>query len=238
MSSYGGGSNPGQGGRPGGYEDQFNQAYGNQGQGGYGNQAYGNQPQGGYGNPGGYGAAANPYGAGDGVMPGRTQRSTTGPKIVTFIGLGLIVLAIAAIIFAVGRIGGLVSDADFTTVGPGGAQIEAEAGEEWALYATNSENPEAQTQTCQVSGPDGAQVSLDDPSTDITVNDYSLGHRFTTDQAGTYTVTCNESAFVGHNVSGGEIAAPIVGIIGGILGGILGVIMLIIGVIWWIARRN
>ncbi|MGC5615339.1 hypothetical protein [Georgenia sp. Z1491] len=247
MSSYGGGYGPQQGGGPGGgYEDQFNRAYGNPPQGGQPQRGYGapqggyGAPQGGYGSPqGGYGQApGNPYAQGDGVMPGRQQKSTTGPKVVTFIGIGLIVLAIAGVVFGISRIGSLVSDADFETVGAGGAQIEAEAGEEWALYASDGGSPEARTQSCEVVGPDGASVPLSTTGTDISVNEYELGHRFTTPQAGTYSVTCDQSAFVGHNIGAGEIAAPIVGLVGGILGGILGVVMTIIGAIWWISRRT
>lgn len=244
MTGYGSGYGPPQGESPraGGYEDQFDRAYGNAGSGaGQGGYGPGGHRLGGYGQngfgQGGHGPR-NPYGPGDGVMPPRNPRSTRGPKILTFVGLGVLAVGVVAIILAAVSIGRFVQDADFRSVGPAGTQIQAEAGEEWALYASGSETPQSDTQACGVVGPDGAEVRLTAPGTDVTVNDYARGHTFTTDQAGTYTVTCNGSAYVGSDLSGGDVFAAAGGIILGVLGSIVGFVLAIIGVIWWIARRN
>ncbi|MGO1509081.1 MAG: hypothetical protein ACTHXO_10745 [Actinomycetaceae bacterium] len=225
MTGYGSGYGPPQGGSQGGYEDAYARAQG----GGYGGGGYGPGPQG----------AHNPYGqGGDGIMPARTPRSTKGPKTLTFIGLAVLVVGVIAIIVAAVAVGRFIQDADIRTVGPSGTQIEAEAGEEWALYASDTGAAQSQTQTCRVVGPDGADVRLTAPGTDVTVNDYARGHTFTTDQAGTYTVTCDRTAYVGSNLSGGDVVAAAGGIILGAIGAIVGFVLMIIGVIWWIARRN
>lgn len=231
----------------GGYESDFTKAYGipqagssaQQG-GAYGRQqggAYGQSPYGqpAYGQPGGTGRQ-NPYGSpGVGVMPPRRHRSTTGPKIMTFTGIALIVAAIVVAVLAIRSVIGFAESVDLTDISTNGTQITAEAGEEWALYYTGGSNT---TTSCTVIAPSGDRVDLTTPGAQISVQGYELGARFTTDVAGTYMIGCNGPTLVGEDIGAGQIFGSVGGILFGVFGGLLGVGLTIAGGVWWASRRG
>lgn len=215
--------------------------------------------QGQYGAPGQY---AQPNQFGQWAPPPRPMR-TRGGKILTFSGIGVLILGIVALVAAgsmffsqlpfgiIGSDGGPGSDARASAGVPGTMQVEADAGELLTLWETAPSRADLGLRSTDVEivGPDGSSVR-----TTAGIGGYSDMHgvsartvaNFSARDAGTYTITVLDTSaatlpdhqvIVAPGTEVGDFFTTIGGSIGlvfvGIAGLTIGGLMAIGGAIWW-----
>lgn len=207
-------------------------------------QPYNGQPQ-----PQPYGAPHGaPYGPsyggpGQGGGPGQypLQRfpvrqpptSTTGPKIMTFIGAGLLVVALITLAIGLQQVTRGLADSSLAIAhsrAPGPLEFDAEAGRSYALVVTSTSARQIRMSDVTVVGPDGATATLSttsfnassSSSTSQTTSDAAT---FTTAESGKHTVSLNGTS----TDAPGSLAILDASQLAGYLGGLAISALLIIG---------
>ncbi|SDC23008.1 hypothetical protein SAMN05216410_1433 [Sanguibacter gelidistatuariae] len=224
-----------------------------------------------YGQPGPYGPG--PYGPGPYGQPGLYGQppvpsrppatSTTGPKVMTFIGIGLILVAVAALIVGITQVAGAISGVTNPANSPyalahatlpGSLEFHGGAGEDYALLYTTTSAGSIDVNDLEVIGPDGAKIDVSLSSFTFdknTTNSQSSSRAatFTAPEDGVYTVSVTggsadaSGSIAVVNASElatifGKTAIGVVFIVGAALCGVLGLGLTIAGAIWWNLRRK
>lgn len=148
-------------------------------------------------------------------------------------GIG-IALIVAALVVGVGGIASGVSSFANLDVRPvdESETIEAEAGQELAMYASMTRGAPG---SCSVLGPDGQPLQAAAPlgSEQISANGdtWAVVHILTVATSGAQTITCDSDGFaIGPRVGVfGLVAKFLVGIFGGFVLGVTGLVLLIVG---------
>lgn len=216
-----------------------------------------------YGTPGQY-AAPGPYGAPPGYPQRPVATSTTGAKVMTFIGIGLILVAIAALIAGIVQVATSVSRFTDTPSGsspaldyvqlPGELSFTADDGEEYAIVVTSTSSRTIDLDDVVVAAPDGTSVPLSTSSLNFENSTYDShtdvrALTFTAPEDGVYTVlvigssadlpgsmTAVNASELGKVI--GRTALGVVSIVVSGLCGTLGLGLAIGGGIWWNTRSK
>lgn len=223
-----------------------------QGYGAPAGQPYGGSASQPYGTPGApqYGAAApQPYGASAWQQAAPPIRRTRGAKILTFLGVGTGVIALALLVVGFGQITSAVASSSdqiagtiVTVPSPGSRDAELAAGSTYEIWANRSETFSASVVDVVVTDPSGADVVLSEAITAPNLSDLGIEPvgRFTATEAGTYTLIVGEGADEVALTSAGALddlvstltSAGLL-LIGGFVLGALGFLMVLAGAIWW-----
>lgn len=183
---------------------------------------------------------------------------------MTFIGIGLILVAIAALIAGIVQVATAVSRftdepsasspaLDYARL-PDSLTFRGSAGEEYAIVVTSTSHPTIDLNDVEVTAPDGRTLGLSTKSMtfDNTTSNSQTQVRavtFTAPDDGVYTarVTGDSADRPGSltalNASElakffGHTALGVVVIVGAVLCGVLGLGLTIAGAIWWNVRRK
>ena len=206
-----------------------------------------------------YGAPGRP-----GFPPPPVRTSTTGPKVMTFVGIGLLIIAAAVLIAGIVQIVSTVSrfsdepsrsshSLDYVRL-PGSLSFTGEAGEEYAIVVNSTSGRTIDLDDVEVTGPDGRPVDLSISS--VNFENSTPGSEthlraitFTAPLDGTYSTTVTGSsadlpgtltAVDADEIASviGRAALAVVAIVAAALLGVLGVGLTIGGGIWWHSRST
>lgn len=172
-----------------------------------------------------------------GVTPLPPKKPSKAPKILIILGSAILALSlIVGIVLAVIGLGGAFSTADELEVfDSGSGTITAEAGESLQVYGAEG----ASYPLCEIDGPSAGPGTIQTSTITSGGTDWYSVESFTAEEAGDYTITCDEGPVaVGPPVSMGAIFAGVGGIFLAIGGGALGLLLLAIGVVLVIIRKR
>lgn len=181
--------------------------------------------------PGGYGPGfqAGAPGPFPGPQP-REAKSRRAPAILLGSGLVLGLVALVIVIVSAGRFATI--DSSLSPIDATGATTRTlSAGSAYGLYSSSY------SARCTVTGPDGRDVPVTRPSSNITINNEHEFGIFTATASGSYTISCTSSdTYIGDDAEAGSFVGAILGFIAGIFGLIAGVLLFIIGLVWFLSR--
>lgn len=200
--------------------------------------------------------------------PGQRPVSTKGAKILTFSGIGVLVIGVIALVAAIMMLFSIVPSGLLTSSGapgsetiantdvPGSTSITSQGNTAYTVWAVSDEGGRFSTtrKDVEVRGPDGQVVALRTPSVSASssVNSFrteAFGE-FQATAAGTYEITVSaatttnaeERVFVTEAMQFGSFITGLFGTVGlmflGIGGLIVGFGIALGGTIWWITANN
>lgn len=207
------------------------------------------------GTPGGWQPPAGRY------LPAPPRTSTRGARILTLIGVLVLVVAVVVGVVGIKTLSDTVSDplrpATGSVViarGPSDASLtlEAEAGRTYSLVAIDPTSAATVAATADVTGPDGEPVRVVpvDESTHLSLDGYTVSRfaSFTTTSAGTYTIDVVSSVTRSWDVAvadpgavddlARDLVVGVVLVVAGVIGAGVGLVLSISGWIWWAVRRS
>lgn len=224
-------------------------------------------PYGAGGYTGGTGQFGPPQYAGPGrpgFPPPPVRTSTTGPKVMTFVGIGLLLIAAAVLIAGIVQVAATVSrfsdepsrsshSLDYVRL-PGSLSFTGEAGEEYAIVVNSTSSRTIDLDDVEVTAPDGLPVDLSTSSVNFENStpgseNHVRAVTFTAPLDGTYSATVTgRSAGLSGSMTAvdadeiasiiGRTAVAVVAIVGSALLGVLGLGLTIGGGVWWKSRSN
>lgn len=203
-----------------------------------------------YGAPGAQPYGAQQYGPAGWQQPGTPAiRKTRGAKILTFVGVGLGVVALALLVTGFSRIAAAVaggpSEIAQTIVSvpsPGMADADLTAGDTYEIWASQSTTFSPSVTDVLVVAPSGAEIPLTGATEAPDMSDlgFELLGRFTPTESGTHTLSVGEGADEVTLVPAGafdDILEGLTGaggmLVGGFLLGGLSFFLVVGGAIWW-----
>lgn len=208
--------------------------------------------------------ATAPYPARQSYPQRPPATSTTGPKVMTFIGIGLILVAIAALIAGIVQVATAVSRfadepsgsspaLDYVQL-PGSLSFTGDDGEEYAVVVVSTSTRTIDLDDVVVTAPGGRSVDLDTASLNFENSTYDShtdvrALTFTAPVDGVYTATVTGgSADLPGSLTAvdaselakvfGRTALGVVTIVASALCGVLGLGLAIGGAIWWNSRSK
>ncbi|MFB9775592.1 hypothetical protein [Brevibacterium otitidis] len=178
----------------------------------------------------------DPYATGTGAPKPKSKMPLIG-KILTFIGAGILALTIiGGIIMTIAGASSLSGFSDEAIRVNGTTNQFFEAESEWQVYVPEDSG----FTSCTITGPTPVSKGTNQTSSySFDGRTYESIDGFSVQEAGTYSITCNQpDVIIAPPLSVGGIFSTVGGILIAVFGGLLGVGLTILGIVLWIVGRK